>query len=71
MRRMLLWEQFKGDLRQRLRNAREEKYRQDVPDLYLMVKHKTGPKWERAKEVAAEVMKRHAEIVSADMPLAA
>jgi hypothetical protein len=34
-----------------------------------MVKDGTGPKWDRAKEVAAEVMKRHAEIFSADVPL--
>jgi hypothetical protein len=27
-----------------------------------MVEDSTGPKWDRAKEVAAEVMKRHAEI---------
>jgi hypothetical protein len=66
-----LRQQFEGDLRQRLLKAREEKYRQEVPNLYLTVKDKTGPKWERAKEVAAEVMKRHIEIFSADMPLAA
>jgi hypothetical protein len=64
-----LREQFKGDLRQRLLKAREEKYRQEVPDLDLTVKDKTGPKWERAKEVAAEVMKRHAEIFPEAMPL--
>jgi hypothetical protein len=64
-----LREQFKGDLRHRLLRSREEKYRQEVPDLYLMVKASTGPKWDRAKEAAAEVMKRHAEIFSADVPL--
>jgi hypothetical protein len=57
-----LREQFQGDLRHRLLRSREEKYRQEVPDLYLMVKGGTGPRWDRAKEVAAEVMKRHAEI---------
>ena len=64
-----LREQFEGDLRERLLKAREEKYRQHVPNLYLAVKDRTGPKWARAKEVAAEVMKRHAEIFSADVPV--
>jgi hypothetical protein len=35
-----LREQFKGDLRRRLLKAREEKYRQEVPDLYHMVETK-------------------------------
>jgi hypothetical protein len=64
-----LREQFRGDLRQRRLEARDQEYRRRIPDLYLTVKDKTGPKWEKAKDVAAEVMKRHAEIFPRDAPL--
>jgi hypothetical protein len=64
-----LREQFKGDLRQRRLEARDEAYRREIPDLYLTVKDRTGPKWEKAKDVAAEVMKRHAEIFPRDVPV--
>jgi hypothetical protein len=56
--------QFNGDLRERLLAAREEHYHREVRALCLSLSDKTGKHWEKAKEVAAEVMKRHAEIFS-------
>jgi hypothetical protein len=64
-----LREQFQGDLRHRLLRSREEKYRREVPDLYLTVKDRAEPQWARAKEVAVEVMKRYAGIFSAEVPM--
>jgi hypothetical protein len=61
-----LREQFKGDLRQRRLEARDESYRRDIPELYRELQQRTGPQWEKAKDVAAEVMKRHAEIFLAN-----
>jgi hypothetical protein len=63
-----LREQFKGDLRERRLKARDEEYRRAIPDLVLMVTKGTGPKWETAKDLAAEVMKRHAEIFPVEAP---
>ena len=64
-----LRDQFKGDLRERLLEARERHYRRDIPELCLGLSDKTGKRWERAKEVAAEVMKRHAELFPVDRPV--
>jgi hypothetical protein len=63
-----LREQFKGDLRQRRLEARDQEYRRAIPDLYLTVTENTGPKWEKAKDLAEEVMKRYAEIFPVDAP---
>jgi hypothetical protein len=51
--------------------AREEGYRRAVPELYRTVKEGTEPKWEKAKDLAEEVMKLYAEIFPADVPLRA
>ncbi len=64
-----LREQFKGDLRHRLLEVRDHRYRHEIPGLCHSIAHKTGHRWIRAKEVAAEVMKRHSEIFSAQDPV--
>jgi hypothetical protein len=61
-----LREQFKGDLRQRRLAARDEGYRREIPDLYQALQRNAGQQWDKAKDVAAEVMKRHAEIFPVD-----
>jgi hypothetical protein len=61
-----LREQFTGDLKQRRLEARDEHYRREIPDLYDELQQRTGKQWDKAKDVAAEVMKRHAEIFTVD-----
>lgn len=63
-----LREQFKGELKQQLLEARDEKYRQDIPDLYQTVTDGTGLRWQRAQHIAAVVMERYAEIFPMDAP---
>jgi hypothetical protein len=66
-----LREQFKGDLRQRRLAARDESYRREIPKLNRDLQQRTGPEWEKAKDVAAEVMKRYAEVFPVDVPVPA
>jgi hypothetical protein len=61
-----LREQFKGDLRHRLLAAREDYYRHALPALCREVSAEAGARWAKAQEVAAEVMKRHAEVFSTE-----
>ena len=63
-----LREQFKGDLRQRRLEARDEGYRREIPDLFHALNERSGKQWAKAKDVAAEVMKRYAEMFSATAP---
>ncbi len=60
-----LREQFRGDLRHRLLEAREHYYRDKLPAECHEVMLQTGHRWTRAQEVAAEVMARHAELFAA------
>ena len=53
-----LRQQFKGDLRHRLLEVREAYYRDEVPKLCHAVSQQDGQRWDRAKEVALEVMQR-------------
>ncbi|MFZ3237668.1 MAG: hypothetical protein WA184_20175 [Stellaceae bacterium] len=63
-----LREQFTGDLKQRRLEARDESYRQEIPRLYYKLLQQDGTQWEKAKDVAAEVMKRYAEVFATDAP---
>lgn len=63
-----LREQFAGQLKERLLEAREEQYRQEIPALYRRVAVGTGPRWDRARHIATDVMQRYAEIFSAVPP---
>ena len=53
-----LREQFRGDLRQRRLEARDETYRRDIPALHRLVMTGQGPQWEAAKDLSTEMMKR-------------
>jgi hypothetical protein len=53
-----LREQFRGDLRQRRLEARDESYRRDIPALNRLVMTGQGPQWEVAKDLSTEMMKR-------------
>lgn len=53
-----LREQFRGDLRQRRLQARDETYRRDIPELNRLVENAKGPGWGAAKDLAAEMMNR-------------
>ena len=53
-----LREQFRGDLRQRRLEARDESYRSEIPALHRLVMAGKGPQWEAAKDLAMEMMKR-------------
>lgn len=64
-----LREQFTADLKQRRLEARDEHYRRDIPELYQELQQRAGKQWDKAKDVAAEVMKRHAEIFTVDAVL--
>jgi hypothetical protein len=57
-----LREQFKDDLRNRMLDARDAGYRREIPELCRMVMAGTGPQWVRARETAAELMKRYAQV---------
>jgi hypothetical protein len=62
-----LRQQFRGDLRQRRLEARDESYRRDIPALNRLVMAATGPEWDTAKDLAAEMMKRF-DLVLVDTP---
>jgi hypothetical protein len=62
-----LRQQFRGDLRQRRLEARDETYRRDIPALYRLVMAGTGPEWDAPKDLAAEMMNRF-DLVLADTP---
>ncbi|HME26656.1 MAG TPA: hypothetical protein VKI44_35920 [Acetobacteraceae bacterium] len=53
-----LREQFRGDIRQRRLEARDESYRQEIPALHRLVIAGEGPQWDAAKDLSAEMMKR-------------
>jgi hypothetical protein len=53
-----LREHFRGDLRQRRLEARDESYRRDIPALNRLVMTGQGPQWETAKDLSTEMMKR-------------
>ncbi len=62
-----LRQQFRGDLRHRRLEARDETYRHDIPALYRLVMTGTGSEWDAAKDLAAEMMKRF-DLVLVDAP---
>jgi len=62
-----LRQQFRGDLRQRRLEARDESYRRDIPALNRLVMAGTGPEWDAAKDLSAEMMKRF-DLVLVDTP---
>ena len=53
-----LREQFRGDIRQRRLEARDEAYRREIPALHRLVVAGAGPQWEAAKDLSAEMMLR-------------
>lgn len=53
-----LRKQFRGDIRQRRLEARDEAYRRDVPALYRLTMSGEGQQWDAAKDLAVEMMKR-------------
>lgn len=57
-----LREQFSGDLRQRRLTSRALGYGEAIPAFYRMVKAGTGAKWEKAQDLAEEVMELYAQI---------
>ncbi len=63
-----LREQFEGQLKQRLLEAREGHYRRAIPELYRRVTVGTGPRWDRARHIAVDVMQQYAETFSAVPP---
>ncbi|HEY7580129.1 MAG TPA: hypothetical protein VH855_21275 [Acetobacteraceae bacterium] len=62
-----LRQQFRGDLRQRRLEARDEAYRREIPALYRLVMAGTGLEWDTAKDLATEMMKRF-DLVLVDTP---
>jgi hypothetical protein len=62
-----LREQFRGDIRQRRLEARDESYRREVPALHQLVIAGDGPQWEAAKDLSAEMMRRF-DLVLVDTP---
>jgi hypothetical protein len=54
--------QFSGDLRQRRLQAREAEYRRAIPVLLATVEAGSGPRWEKAKDLADEVKRLYAEL---------
>ena len=57
-----LRQQFSGDLRQRRLQAREAQYRRAIPALLGTVDAGSGPRWEKAKDIASEVERLYAEL---------
>ena len=62
-----LREQFSGDLRERRLASRELAYRRASPALCRSVEAWSGPNWEKAQDLAAEVMKLYSDLF-ADSP---
>jgi hypothetical protein len=58
-----LREQFRGDIRQRRLEARDESYRWEIPALYRLVMDAKGPQWDAAKDLSTEMMKRFDRIL--------
>jgi len=58
-----LREQFKGDVRQRRLEARDESYRRDIPALHRLVLAGDGPQWDAAKDLSMEMMKRFQRVL--------
>jgi hypothetical protein len=54
--------QFSGDLRHRRLQAREAEYRRAIPILWRTVEAGSGPRWEKAKDLADEVKRLYAEL---------
>lgn len=54
--------QFSGDLRQRRLQSREAEYHRAIPVLWRTVEAGSGPRWEKAKDLAAEVKRLYAEL---------
>jgi hypothetical protein len=57
--------QFSGDLRERLLRAREAEYHRLIPALRRMTEAGSGPRWEKAKDLAKEVKRVYAELFPA------
>lgn len=53
--------QFSGDLRQRRLHAREAEYRRAIPILWRTIEAGSGPRWEKAKDLAEGVRRLYAE----------
>jgi hypothetical protein len=66
-----LRERFEGDLRERRLDARGADYRREIPELCQMARDASGPKWEKAKDTAVELMKRYAQVFPIAAPLPA
>jgi hypothetical protein len=54
--------QFSGDLRQRRLQAREAEYHRAIPVLWRVVEAGSGPRWEKAQDLAAEVKQLYTEL---------
>lgn len=54
-----LRQQFTGVLRQRLLEARDGAYRRDIPALHRLVMLGQGERWDTAKDLSVEMMKRY------------
>jgi hypothetical protein len=61
-----LREHFKDDLRQRRLEARDAEYHREIPDVYRTVAAGTGPRWEKAKDTAAELMRRYPDFFAGE-----
>jgi hypothetical protein len=64
-----LRDRFRGDLRERRLDARDADYRREIPELCRMAMAGSGPKWEKAQDTAAELMKRYAHVFAVEIPL--
>ncbi len=64
-----LRDRFRGDLRERRLDARDADYRREIPELCRMAMADSGPKWEKAQDTAAELMKRYAHVFAVEIPL--
>ena len=61
-----LREQFSGDLRQRRLQAREAEYRRVIPALLCTAEARSGLRWGKAKDLAAEVKRLYADLFPAE-----
>jgi hypothetical protein len=62
-----LRQQFSGDLRQRRLQAREAEYCRAIPVVLGTVEMGSGPRWEKAKDLADEVKRLYAELFPREM----
>jgi hypothetical protein len=58
-----LREKFRGDIRQRRLEARDETYRREVPALHRLVMAGKGQQWDASKDLATEMMKRFDQVL--------